>query len=901
MRIVAFLVLFIVSFSLSSFAQLRLGGETPLSQSETPQDYIIGGVTIEGTQVLDPNALTLLSGLTVGKKISVPGEDIPSAIKNLWDQGLFSDVRIKADRIQGNTIFLVIEITERPRLSKFQFKGLKKSEVDDIREEIKLYREKIVTDNLLVNTENKIQKFFVDKGYLNAEVNLNMETDSTLRNHVVLTIDVQKNGKVKIKNINVKGNKAFSKTKVKSTLKETKEKSVFKPFKDFDGLLVNATKAFFQKGRKEGFEVVTDYFSDNVKIRIFKASKYIESNLEADLEALIAKYNNKGYRDAQIVKDSVYQSGDGTVSIDLVIDEGNRYYFGDIKWIGNKIYTSRFLSNTLGIEKGDIYDPIKLETRLYMDPNGKDISSLYMDDGYLFFNVNPVEVSVDNDTIDLEIQVYEGQQATIDQVTIAGNTKTNDHVIIRELRTKPGQLFSRADIIRSQRELSVLGYFDAEQIQVKPTPNQADGTVDIEYEVVEAPSDQIELSGGFGGGFIVGTLGVSFNNFSLQNFFKKDAWRPVPSGDGQKLSIRAQSNGFLFQSYNMSFTEPWLGGKKPNAFTFSAFHSVQSTSRRFLQDTTDASGNRVENPNRSFVKITGITLGLGKRLKWPDDYFTLQQEVSLQHYELKDWTQFIFSTGRSNNLFYRVSLNRSSIDQQIYPRLGSQFKVSLQATLPYSYFNNKDYENITQRVLDEAESNGEDLTAQQLFDRTQQERYEWVEYYKWKFTSSTFTSLVGNLVLNTKVGFGFLGSYNNKVGQAPFERFYLGGSGLTGFALDGREIIALRGYDDQSVSPAGGGTIISKYTAELRYPFTLNPSATIYGLVFGEAGNAWNSFDRFNPFDVKRSAGFGIRVFLPMFGLLGLDWGYRFDDIPSNPNMQRSQVHFTIGANMGDL
>ena len=585
----------------------------------------------------------------------------------------------------------------------------------------------------------------------------------------------------------------------------------------------------------------------------------------------------------------------------MKVKEGNQYYFGDIKWVGNKKYASKILSNTLGIKKGEIYDPEKLDARLSMDPNSKDISSLYMDDGYLFFQVNPVETSVRNDTIDLEIQIYEGQQARINEITVGGNTKTNDHVVIRELRTYPGTLFSRSDIIRSQRELSVLGYFDAEQIAINPKPNQEDGTVDIEYDVVESPSDQIELSGGFGAGRIVGTLGVSFNNFSTQNFFKKGAWRPVPSGDGQRLSIRAQSNGFFFQSYNMSFTEPWLGGKKPNSFSLTAYYSAQSTARKFLQDSTGADGKRVLNPNRAYVNITGLSIGLGKRLKWPDDYFTIQYELSYQKYDLKDWNQFIFTTGVANNLFFRTTLSRSSIDQAIYPRMGSQFKVSGQTTFPYSWVNGKNYNNLEQQVLNEAEAKDEILTNQEVFNRTQQERYRWVEYYKWKFTSSTFTTLAGNLVLNTKVGFGFLGQWNKSVGPAPIERFYLGGSGLTGFALDGREIIALRGYNDQSVSPFNGGTIISKYTAELRYPFTLNPSATIYGLVFAEAGDAWSSFNTYNPFDVKKSAGFGIRLFLPMFGLLGLDWGHRFDDIPGQPGMPKSQVHFTIGANLGDL
>ncbi len=871
-------ILSLMLCSITSFAQQRLIGSDTKPSFNSPKNYIIGGVKIEGTQILDPNALGLLSGLKAGEKITIPGDDISNAINNLWDQGLFGDIQIKSDKITGETIFITILIVERPRLSKFQFSGLKKTEIDDVREEINLYREKIVTDNLMLSTSNKIKQLFIDKGFYNCTVDIEQVKDTASFNHVSLMIDVNKNEKVKIQTITIVGNDAFSQTKLKSSLKETKEQSSFRPLIDFDGMFLASAKAFMNEGRKRGFEEIFEYFGENARVRIFKSSKFIESNFDADKEAIITKYNKKGYRDAAIVKDSISKNDNNTVSIYMEINEGPQYYFGNIKWVGNKKFTSRQLSNTIGIDKGEIYDPEKLESRLYMDPNSKDISSLYMDDGYLFFQVNPVEVSVRTDTIDLEIQIYEGQQARINEVTIKGNTKTNDYVVLREIRTKPGELFSRSDIIRSQRELSVLGYFDAEQLQVNPKPNQADGTVDIEYGVVESPSDQIELSGGFGGGSIVGTLGVSFNNFALSNMFKKDAWRPVPAGDGQRLSIRAQSNGFFYQSYNMSFTEPWLGGKKPNSFSVTAYRSIQSNARKFLTDSTNSDGKKALNPNRAYVKISGISLGLGKRLKWPDDYFTAQGELAYQNYDLQDWNQFIFATGTANNLFLKGSLIRSSIDQAIYPRMGSQFKVSLQATAPYSYFNNKDYSDISD-----------------------QERYRWVEYYKWKFTSSTFTSLIGNLVLNTKIGFGFLGHYNKKVGAAPIERFYLGGAGLTGFALDGREIISLRGYDDNSVSPVNGGTVISKYTAELRYPFTLNPSATIYGLAFAEAGNSWNSFSTFNPFEVKRTAGFGVRIFLPMFGLLGLDWGYRFDDIPSAPNMAKYKVTFTIGANLGDL
>ena len=518
-----------------------------------------------------------------------------------------------------------------------------------------------------------------------------------------------------------------------------------------------------------------------------------------------------------------------------------------------------------------------------------------MDDGYLFFQVVPVEVLVENDSIDIELRIYEGQQARVNRVTVMGNTKTNDHVVLREIRTKPGELFSRSDIIRTQRELAQLGYFNAETLNVNPKPNPVDGTVDIEYFVEEKSNDQIELSGGWGGNRIVGTLGISFNNFSTRGLLKPKSWDPLPSGDGQRFSIRAQSNGAWFQSYSISFTEPWLGGRRPNALSLSAYYSLQSGgASKFIRDSGGTlflrdkeTGKRIFNPDRSFVGITGVSAGLGRRLSWPDDYFTLYQELNFQHYNMNNWSRFVFSDGKANNLFYKVNLSRSSVDQPIYPRMGSDFSFSLQLTLPYSsWFSDIDYAdpNITDQV-----------------------KYNWIEYHKWKFTSSWYTKIIGDLVLKTKVGFGFLGHYNRNIGTAPLERFYLGGSGLTGFNIDGREIIALRGYDDQSVSAITGGNIINKYIMELRYPFSLNPSATIFGLGFLEAGNAWDNFAEYNPVSVKRSAGIGIRIFLPMFGLLGLDYGWRFDDVQNmSPNLgvegaKRGQLHFTIGANLGEL
>ena len=874
------LFLFLVSLFLitqSSFAQIRLSGsEKKQIDYSSPQEYEIGGIVVVGTLNYDPNAIILITGLTVGDRIQVPGPEISKAIKNLWDQGMFADIDIRAKRIQGNTIFLEVLVQEQPRLSKYSFKGVSKGEAEDIREDINFFREKVVTKNLILSTRLKVKTHFIDKGFYNTEVEIVQKDDQDLPNHVILTIRVRKNKKVKINDIAIKGNEKIGDNKLKRAMKETREKSRFRPFKDLDNLLKSTAKATFKRDFDSIPNIWDGYAQERFKIRIFKTSKFIRSNYEEDKNAIIARYNKKGYRDAQIVHDTVYDASDRLLNIEMTIEEGNRYYFRNIDWIGNSKYTTAALNSILGINKGDVYDPELLDMRLFMNPSGLDVSSIYMDDGYLFFQVNPIEKQVEGDSIDLELRVYEGEQAHVDEIIITGNTKTNEHVIRREIRTRPGDLFNRSDIIRTQRELNLLGYFDPEAMNVVPKPNPQDGTVDIEYHVEERPNDQIELSGGFGGGRIVGTLGVSFNNFSTRNFFKKEAWRPLPAGDGQRLSIRAQTNGEFFQSYNISFTEPWLGGKRPNALSVTGYYSIQSN------------GVPRGEINRQSIDIFGATVGLGRRLRWPDDNFQLYQEVSWQNYNVNNWTTFQnFRKGHANNIFYKLVFSRSTVNDLNFPTDGSQNSLTLQATPPYSFFNDKDYENISTR-----------------------ERFKLLEYHKWKFTSAWYKSLVGKkhkLVLYTKVGFGSLARYNQEVGTIPFERFYLGGSGLTGFALDGREIIALRGYDDQSVAPEGtigtntGGSLINKYTMELRYPFSLNPQAMVYGLAFAEAGNTWNSFESYNPFSVKRSAGMGVRIFLPMFGLLGLDWGYRFDDVNGNTGMQRSQIHFTIGANLGEL
>jgi len=833
-----------------------------------PKEYEIGGIEIDtsGVKYLDKSVLKLLSGLSVGDRIFVPGDQVSKAIENLWKQGLFSEISINAKKVVGDKIFLEYVLQERPRLSSFRFTGTKKSEEDDIRDKIKLIKGKVVTEDLLLTTKNIVADYYIDKGFLNVDVNITESPDPTLPNNVVLTIGVNRKKKVRINLVIVHGNEKIAAGKLKRTMKETKEKSMFAPFRNVDVVTKNIVSAVFKSDMNAAIKALESHLNENVKLNIFKASKFLDKSYKEDKEKLVAKYNEKGFRDAAIVRDSVYKVNDKEINVEVWVEEGPKYYFRNITWTGNTKYSSEYLGKVLGIKKGDVYNQAALEANLMMNQQSTDVSSLYLDDGYLFFDIKPVEILVENDSIDIEMRIREGKQATINKVTVVGNTKTNDHVILREIRTKPGMLFSRSDIIRSQRELAQLGYFNTETLGVNPKPNPADGTVDIEYKVEEKPSDQIELSGGWGAGRIVGTLGVSFNNFSMRNIFKKSAWQPLPAGDGQKLSVRVQSNGLYFQSYNASFTEPWLGGKKPNSLSFSVFHSVQSN------------GKPKSDAARQAIKITGGSVGFGTRLNWPDDFFNLYLEGIYQLYTLKNYPLIAnFLEGSSNNLSGKISLMRNSISDPIYPQHGSKISASVQFTPWWTAFGRSvDYNDPASK-------------------------YKWLEFHKTKFSYSWFQNLAGKLVVNIRTQFGFLGLYNRRLGITPFERFYLGGSGLSGFSLDGREIIALRGYGDNTLTPSNnqgnytGGTIYNKYSFELRYPVSLNPSATIFGLAFLEAGDAWDKFDNFNPFGVKKSAGVGVRVFLPMFGLLGLDWGYGFDDIPGRPGSNGSNFHFSIG------
>jgi outer membrane protein insertion porin family len=802
-----------------------------------------------------------LSGLEAGSEISIPGDQITDAVKKLWKQNLFEDVQVLLEKVIGGDAFLIIRVVERPKLSKFKFgPEVRKSDADDIRARIRLLKERVVTDYMIGTIKNTVHDHYLDKGYYYNKVEIIQTKDTSAKTpHILITIDVKKGKKVRIQDVNIKGNKVFKSWQLRRKLEDSKAFRWYNPF---------------------------------------NSGKYLEENLSKDLPAIAEKYNSKGYRDARVVKDTVYFVTPDRVAIDITVDEGHKYFFGKFNWFGNSKYSSGYLDTILNIHPGDVYDQSKLEQKLFMNPNGYDVSSLYMDQGYLFFQVNPQESNVHNDTIDFDIIMYEGKQATINKITIKGNDKTNDHVIYREIFTKPGQLFRRSDIIRTQRQLAQLGYFNQEKLDVKPTPNPADGTVDIEYIVEEKPSDQIELSGGWGGrnqvtntsgGLgIIGTLGVTFNNFSTKNFFKRSAWRPLPSGDGQRLSIRAQTNGIYYQSYNFSFTEPWLGGKKPNSLTVSAFHSLFSNGvSKYVKD----NGEKIYNPARQSMSIIGGSLGFGKRLAWPDNYFNLYSNLSYNYYDLHKYSAFIFNTGFANDLNLGINISRNSVDQPIYPKQGSNFVFHGQFTPPYSLVNGKDYST---------------LTAEQ--------RFKFIEYQKYKFTAEWFTQLTNkkaaegkdarNLVLRTKVGYGFLARYNKALGYSPFERFKMGGSGISGFQnFVAQDIIALRGYPDNSVSTQFGDPICARYTMELRYPLSLNPQATIFVLGFAEAGNTWTDFKKFNPFQVKRSAGFGLRVFLPMFGLLGIDYGWGFDAIPGNDGIGngKGQFHFTIGGTLGEL
>ncbi len=864
------------------FGQQGNTGSDQTINYSSPREYSIEAIEVKGVQFLDNNALVSMSGLRVGDKIKIPGDEISLAIKKLWKQGIIGNVSIYAAKIEDDKISLVIELTERPRLTRFDFKGVNKSLATELEEKIGVIRGRVLTEASLKNTELAVRRHLDSKGFLNADINLIQQRDSVLRNSVSVIVNIDRKNKVKIRNIKFEGNEHFSQRKLRKKLSKTGERPRIGLPKELLGhgiRFVSHPKEFLYFATHKdsvSASAFSDYWSQYMKLNFFKSSKFVKSDFENDKKMLLTFYQSKGYRDAEIVSDSTYTYDASNMNIDLRINSGKKYYFGDITWEGNFLYPTETLDGVLGIKKGDIYDLELINKKLTFNPTGGvDVSSLYMDDGYLFFNITPVETKIDGDSIDMEMRLYEGPQATINKVYITGNDKTNDHVIMRELYTLPGDKFSRSLLLRTQNELRGLGYFDPEQINPIPLPNQADETVDIEWSLVEQPNDQIQLSGGWGGTFgFVGTVGLTFNNFSLRNIPHMDKWRGLPVGDGQKLSLQLQANGQRYQSYSLSFTEPWIGGRKPNSFSISLSKSVQR------------SVNSYTNEVYGSLKVSGVSLSLGRRVKWPDDFFVVSNSISYLKYDLDRFGRALgFETGVANSFTINNTISRRSADNPMYPRSGSDISLSASFTPPYSSFNDIDY------------STADNAT-----------KYKWLEYHKWNFDSWFYLKLAGDLVLASRAHFGLLGSYNKKTGIGPFERFQLGGDGLTGQSfLLGTDVIGLRGYENNSLAPTDdqgtvdpsdniqGGTVFNKFVMELRYPVSLAPTATIYGLAFYESGNNWINIKEFNPYNQFRSAGFGVRIFLPAFGLMGLDWAYGFDTLPGALDRSGPQFHFSIG------
>lgn len=806
-----------IKYLLTSFLLLSLLALNPSSgaaQQTRENMYEIGSLTVVGAKFSDENAIRTISGLRVGDVIQVPGPKITKAIRALINLKLFANVEIIKEKTIGEVIFLQIKVEERPRLLGWSFNGVKKSYHEDLNKKIEPFMLKggIVTENNKINSINAIKNFFIEKGYLDAAATVREISQDTSLNQVRLVYTVDRGKRVKIQDVTFSGNHNAKASKLRKKLDDTK-----------------------------------------VKRRLFASSKFNKAKYEEDKLAMIAYYNTLGFRDARIVSDSVWREKDGDIRVHINVDEGNKYYYRDISFKGNTLYTEEQLKNRLGVNKGDVYNQEKLDGRLRFSMDGSDVSSLYLDDGYLAFNVDPVETAVSDDSIDLEMRVFEGPQFTIDKVIIKGNDRTNENVIRRELRTRPGAKFSRSDLIRSQREIINLGYFNQESIGINTPVNQKAGTVDIEYTVEEKPNDQLELSAGYGGfQGLIGTLGVSFNNFSVKNIGKKEAWHPLPQGDGQRLSLRAQTNGRFFQSYNASFTEPWLGGKKPTSMTIGGFYTRYAN--------IDANYNSI-----GYYSIISGTMGIGTRLKWPDDNFLINASVNLQQNKLKDYPGlFTVSSGTFNNFNLRLTLARTTVADPIFPRDGSRVSLTGQFTPPYSLFNGK--------------------TAADYADLTLDQRFRWLEYHKWRLDLEFYKSIIGKLVLKVSSKTGMIGFYNSYVGLSPFERFELGGDGLSNqnTGIVGKDIIALRGYTVEDVRAdnnvtSDGAAVFNKISMELRYPISLNPSSSIFVLGFLDGGNAWNKIRDFRPFDLKRSTGLGLRVFLPMFGILGFDYGFGFD------------------------
>lgn len=802
-----------------------------------PRDYIIGGVKVEGVKYIGEQQVLALTGLKIGAPIRIPSDQTASVVSKIWNHQHFSDVALEIDSLSsgGDTVFLALVLQERPRVSRWNFRGIKNSEQSELQDRLNLRRNVPLSDYLIRSSVGIIENFFKEKGFINAEVKVIQVRDTVVKNAVQVTFDIDRKSKVKIKTINFIGNDHVPEGKLVGSMAKTRD----------------------------------------MRIRnIFKTKKFNEKEYLNDKQSLISVFNEAGFRDARIVKDSIYYLEDNRLGIDIVIDEGKRYYFRNITWTGNSLYTSEQLDNIIMIKKGDVYDVVNLEKRLFGDPKKEfmDVHTLYADQGYIFFNVVPVETNIVGDSVDIELRMVEGKPAVFNKIIINGNTITNEKVVRRQLFTKPGYLYSQTMLERSLREIASMGNFDPEQALdgtrgYSILPNQMNNTVDIVYNVAEKPNSQFELSGGWGGYSFVGTVGVSFNNFSIKRLFKKGAWRPVPLGDAQTLSLRFQTNGTYYTAASVNFMEPWLFGKKPTSFNLTGYYTRQTNSYYFYQNTDE------------YYEVYGIAASLGSRLKWPDNYFLLYHELSWQTYNLHNWGyNFLFDTGRSNNISYKITLARNSTDQAIYPREGSDFQVSLQLTPPYSLFRGKDTDYASM---------------------SDQERYRWIEYHKWTFKGALYVRLIGDLVLMTRAQFGYLGYYNKNLGYSPFEGYQVGGDGMSGYDTYGSEIIALRGYTNYSLTPVNDegvyvGHVYDKFTLELRYPVILQPQSTIYVLAFLEGGNCWEDIREFNPFQIKRSAGVGVRIMLPMIGLLGVDWGWGFDPVLGK-DRGGSNFHFVIG------
>ena len=807
--------------------------------------YTIDTITVSGIKTFSNQTVISYSQLRKGEKINIPGDKISTVINKLWNLQLFSDINFYITQIEEDRIALEIEIEELPSLSEVKINGLKKGKIEPLIKETELKAGKKLSESFLANTKNYIVNKFQKEGFLNTKVTFNTIKDTINSNTFKMVVNVDKGERVKIREINFEGNEVFNDKKLRSKLKKTKQK---------------------------------------FPLRFWRKSKFIEEDYYEGKQNLLDFYKERGYRDARIVRDTLVNNEDNSININFDVEEGNQYYFGDISYLGNSVYTDYQLSQVLGIKKGDTYDGVLLKKRIADEkPDANDLTNLYQNNGYLFSNINAVEVSAENDTINFEIRVSEGKQASFNKISVVGNNKTNDHVIYRELRTKPGELYSKDMVVRTVRELGQLGFFDAENINPdfkNVDPNA--GTVDIEYGLTEAGASQIELQGGYGGGGFIGTLGLSFNNFSLKNIFNFDTYKPLPMGDGQNLSLRLQASQF-FSTYSFSFAEPWLGGREPVQFSTSLSHTVQYR-YDFLTGRADES---------QYFQISGLTLGLAKRLKVPDDFFTLSQAISYQYYDLNNYYTglFTFGDGSSNNLNYTIALSRNNTyTNPIFPVGGSKFTISAKLTPPYSLINGIDFSDLGDRKEFQL-PNGEPDTA-----KIDQEKFRWLEFYKLKFSGEWYTSIIGKLVFKAQTDFGFIGAYNQERGNIPFERFYLGGDGMQQWAMDGRETIALRGYKNQSLSSRDGSLLYNKFTLELRYPITLKPSASIFALSFLESGNGYNSFRDFNPFNSKRSAGMGVRIFMPAFGLLGIDFGYGFDSSNLNNDIANGwETHFIIG------